>query len=200
MPPKRANLIPAVPPPGEDDARKEWAIKYRSSFKTRWGAQGGFVNKVVPVRWAVSNQDLYQQQPETIWGAALREFINLELQIDNARPSNLLGRNGSWVKEYRRQMEEEGPKASGVRLGEADYKEAMGEWIEALDSIAAVKATAQACADLDRALVINQEQMQTDQLMMRMNEKARRQEQAQANYAAIVEGHEQSQRPDRRYY
>ena len=55
------------------------------------------------------HQDLYQQQPETIWGAALREFINLELQIDNARPSNLLGRNGSWVKEYRRQMEEEGP-------------------------------------------------------------------------------------------
>jgi len=193
MPPKRANLIPAVPPPGEDDARREWAIKYRSSFTTRWGVQGGFVNKVVPVRWAVSNQDLYQQQSETIWGVALREFINLELQIDNARPSNLLGRNGSWVKEYRKQMEEEGPKASGVRLGEADYKEALGEWIDALDSIAALKATAQASADLDRALVRNQEQMQTDQLMMRMNEKARRQEQAQANYTAIVEGHEQSQ-------
>jgi hypothetical protein len=110
---------------------------------------------------------------------ALREFINPELQINNARPSNLLGRNGSWVKEYRRQMEEEGPKASEVRLGEADYKEALGEWIGALDSIAAVKATAQASADLDRALVMNQEQMQTDQLMMRMNEKARRQEQAQ---------------------
>jgi hypothetical protein len=54
MPPKRANLIPAVPPPGEDDARREWPIKYRSSFTTRWGVQGGFVNKVVPVRWAVS--------------------------------------------------------------------------------------------------------------------------------------------------
>jgi hypothetical protein len=97
------------------------------------------------------------------------------------------------VKEYRRQMEEKGPKASGVRLGEADYKEALGEWIDALDSIAAVKATAQASANLESALVINQEQMQTDQLMMRMNEKARRQEQAQADHTAILEGHAQSQ-------
>ena len=45
---KNSNLIPPVPPPGEDDARREWAIKYRSSFTTRWDAQGGFVNKVVP--------------------------------------------------------------------------------------------------------------------------------------------------------
>jgi hypothetical protein len=118
---------------------------------------------------------------------ALRELINLELQTDNVRPSNLLGRNGSSVKEYRRQMEEEGPKASGVRLGEADYKEALGEWIDALDRIATVKTTAQASADPDRALVVNQEQMQTDQLTMRMNEKACRQEQAQANYTTIVE-------------
>jgi len=59
------------------------------------------------------------------------------------------------VKEYRRQMKEEGPKASGVRLGEADYKEALGEWIETLDSIAAVKVTAQASANLESALVIN---------------------------------------------
>ena len=43
-------------------------------------------------------------------------------------------------------MEEEGPKASGVRLGQADYKEALGEWIDALDSVAAVEATAQASA------------------------------------------------------
>jgi len=73
-----------------------------------------------------------------------------------------LGRNGSCVKEYRRQMEEEGPKASGVRLGRADYKEALGEWIDALDSIAAVKVTAQASVDLDRTLVLNQEQMQSE--------------------------------------
>jgi hypothetical protein len=79
------------------------------------------------------------------------------VRIDNARPSNLLSRNGSWVKEYCRQMEDEGLKVSGVRLGEADYKEAHREWINVLDSIAAVKATAQASADLDRALVINQE-------------------------------------------
>jgi len=59
-------------------------------------------------------------------------------------------------------------------LGEADYKEALGEWIDALDSIAAVKATAQASADLNCVLVMNQEQMQTDRLMIRMNEKARR--------------------------
>jgi hypothetical protein len=65
MPSKRVNLISPVPPPGEDDARREWAIKYRSSFTARWGAQGGFVNKAIPVRWVVPNQDLYQQQPET---------------------------------------------------------------------------------------------------------------------------------------
>jgi hypothetical protein len=47
MSPKRVNLIPPGPPPGEDDARREWASRYRS-FITRWGAQGGFVNKVVP--------------------------------------------------------------------------------------------------------------------------------------------------------
>jgi hypothetical protein len=35
----------------------------------------------------------------TIWEVALREFVNLELRIDNAKPSNLLDRNGSWVKE-----------------------------------------------------------------------------------------------------
>jgi hypothetical protein len=61
------------------------------------------------------------------------------------------------VKEYRRQIEEEGPKVLGVRLGEADCKEALREWIDALGSIAAVKATAQASANLDRALVTNQE-------------------------------------------
>jgi hypothetical protein len=35
MPPKGANLIPAVPPAGEDDACREWAIKYRSSLSLR---------------------------------------------------------------------------------------------------------------------------------------------------------------------
>jgi hypothetical protein len=142
MPPKRANLIPPIPPVGQDEARTAWARTHRESFTNRWGRQGGFQNKAVAVRWAVSNQDLYAQEPLTTWGAVLREYINLELRIDNGRPSNLLGPNGSWVKEYRRQMEEEGPKASGVKVGEAEYKEAMGEWIEAIDSIAAVKAAA----------------------------------------------------------
>jgi hypothetical protein len=54
-------------------------------------------------------------------------------------------------------MEEEGLKASGVGVGEAEYKEAMGEWIEAIDSVAAVKAAAQVDVDLKRALVVNQE-------------------------------------------
>jgi hypothetical protein len=31
------------------------------------------------------------------------------------------------VKKYRRQIKEERPKASGVRVGEAEYKEAIGE-------------------------------------------------------------------------
>jgi len=56
MPSKLVNLISPVTPPGEDDAHREWAIKYRSSFTYPLGAQGGFVNKVV---------HLYQQQPET---------------------------------------------------------------------------------------------------------------------------------------
>jgi hypothetical protein len=68
--------------------------------------------------------------------------INLELRIDNGRPSNLLGPNGSWVKEYRRQMEEEGLKTSGVRVGEAEYKKTMSEWIKAIDSVAVIKAAA----------------------------------------------------------
>jgi hypothetical protein len=151
------------------------------------------VNKTVAVRWAVFNQDLYAQEPLTTWGAALRDCINLELRIDNGRPSNLLKPNGSWVKEYRRQMEEEGPKASGVRVGEAEYKEAMSEWIEAIDSVAAVKAAAEVGIDLERALVVNQEQMQADQLMMRMNDKMRRKEEASTSYAVIVQGHENSQ-------
>jgi hypothetical protein len=65
MPSKLVNLLSPVTPPSEDDAHREWAIKYRSSFTYPLGVQGGFVNKVVPVIWAVPNQDLYQQQPET---------------------------------------------------------------------------------------------------------------------------------------
>jgi len=76
-------------------------------------------------------------------------------------------------------MEEEGPKASGVRLGEADYKEAMGEWIVALDSIAAM-----------RALTINQNEMLQDQLTMRMVDKARRAEEAEASFALTLDAHE----------
>jgi len=150
------------------------------------------VNKTVAVRWAVLNQDLYAQEPLTTWGAALRDCINLELRRDNRRLSNLLKLNGSWVKEYRREMEEEGPKASGVRVGEAEYKEAMREWIEAIDSVAAVKAAA-VSIDLERALVVNQEQMQADQLMIRMNNIMRRKEEASTSYAVIVQGHENSQ-------
>lgn len=193
MAPKRANIIPPVPPLGEDEARRAWATQYRQYFTKSWGSQGGFPAKTVAVRWAVSNQDLYAQQPLSHWGAALREFINLELTIDNAKPSNLLGPSGSWVKEYRKQMEEEGPKVSGVRIGEAEYKEAMGEWIEAIDSVAALKLNTQAAVDLERALNVNQEQMQTDQLMMRMNDKARRAEQAEVAYAAVVQAHMDSQ-------
>lgn len=150
------------------------------------------MNKTVAVRWAVLNQDLYAQEPLTTWGAALRDCINLELRRDNRRLSNLLKLNGSWVKEYRREMEEEGPKASGVRVGEAEYKEAMREWIEAIDSVAAVKAAA-VSIDLERALVVNQEQMQADQLMIRMNNIMRRKEEASTSYAVIVQGHENSQ-------
>jgi hypothetical protein len=69
----------------------------------------------------------------------------------------------------------------------------MSEWIEAIDSIAAVKAAAQVDVDLERALVVNQEQMQTDHLMMWMNDKARRKEEAYTAYAAIVQDHEDSQ-------
>jgi hypothetical protein len=134
------------------------------------------VNKAVAVRWAVSNQDLFQQVPLTTWGTALREFINCELRIDNRKPSNLLGPNGNWVKDYRRQMTEEGPKASGIKVGEAEYKEAMSDWIEAIDSVAAIRSADQAEVDLDRALAAEQEQTQTDQLMMRMIDKARREE------------------------
>jgi hypothetical protein len=61
------------------------------------------------------------------------------------------------VKEYRRQMKEEGLKASGVRVGEAEYKEVISKWIEAIDNVAAVKAAAQVDVDLKRALVVNQE-------------------------------------------
>jgi hypothetical protein len=122
MPPKRANIIPPIPPVDQDEARTAWARTYRESFTTRWGPQGGFVNKTVAVRWAVSNQDLYRLEPLTTWGAALREYINLELRIDNGRSSNLLGPNGSWVKEYRRQMEEEGPKASASGLAKQNIK------------------------------------------------------------------------------
>jgi len=147
------------------------------------------VNKTVAVRWAVLNQDLYAQEPLTTWGAALRDCINLELRRDNRRLSNLLKLNGSWVKEYRREMEEEGPKASGVRVGEAEYKEAMSEWIEAIDSVAAVKAAA-VSIDLERALVVNQEQMQADQLMIRMNDIMGRKEEASTSYAVIVQGYE----------
>jgi hypothetical protein len=35
MPPKRANLIPTVPPAGEGDACREWTIKYQSSLPLR---------------------------------------------------------------------------------------------------------------------------------------------------------------------
>ena len=52
-------------------------------------------------------------------------------------------------------MEEEGPKASGPRIGEADYKEAMSEWIEALDSVAAMRAAAQTRVDPGGALVVS---------------------------------------------
>ena len=70
-------------------------------------------------------------------------------------------------------MEEEGPKASGPRIGEADYKEAIGEWIEALESIAAILAAAQ-----------------TRILTMRMGDKARRAEEAEAVFALTLQDHE----------
>ena len=113
MAPKPINLIPPVPPPGEAEARRAWAIKYRQSFTNRWGPDGGFESKAVAGGWAVSNQDLFQQVSPTSWGSALREFINCELRIDNAKPSNLVGPSGSWVKDNRRQMVEE--RAKGVR-------------------------------------------------------------------------------------
>jgi uncharacterized protein YwlG (UPF0340 family) len=84
-------------------------------------------------------------------------------------------------------MVEERPKASGVRVGEAEYKEAMSNWIEAIDSIAAVRLANQAGVNLDRALVTEQEQTQTDQLMMRMSDKARRKEQAQVSDQRKIE-------------
>ena len=130
---------------------------------------------------AFSNSDFF---------AELRTFINIELRIDNARPENLLGLAGTWVKNYRKQIEEEGPKASGPRIGEADYKETMGEWVEALDSIAVIRTAAQTRIGLDRALVINQNEMLQDQLTMHMRDKARRAEEAEAAFALTLQAHE----------
>ena len=90
-------------------------------------------------------------------------------------------------------MTEEGPKAPGVRVGEVEYKEAMSDWFEAIDSITAIRLANQAGLDLDRALAAEQEHMQTDQLMMRMNDKARRDEQTQASYELFVQAHEDAQ-------
>ena len=75
------------------------------------------MNKAVAVRWALSHLDRFQQLILKDFFAELRLFINIELHIDNARPENLLGPAGTWVKSYRKQMEEEGPKASGPRNG-----------------------------------------------------------------------------------
>jgi hypothetical protein len=69
----------------------------------------------------------------------------------------------------------------------------MSEWIEAIDSVAPGKAAAEVGIDLKRALVVDQEQMQADQLMMRMNDKMRCKEEASTSYAVIVQGHENSQ-------
>ena len=88
-------------------------------------------------------------------------------------------------------MTEEDSKASGVRVGKAEYKEAMSDWIEAIDSIAAIRLANQAGLDLDRALAAEQEHMQTGQLMVRMNDKARRE--VQASYKLIVQAHEDAQ-------
>jgi len=69
----------------------------------------------------------------------------------------------------------------------------MGEWIEALDSIAAIRAAAQTRIDLDKALVINQNEILQDQLTMRMGDKARRAEEAEAAFALTLQAHEDQQ-------
>jgi len=84
MSPKRANLIPAVPPLGEDDACREWAIKYRSSFTTRVFKVGS------STRWCLwSGQSrasaIERKRPQT----AMLQEIEAATARSNGRPSIL---------------------------------------------------------------------------------------------------------------
>ena len=92
MPPG-SSVVPALP--GDPEARIAWATRYRERFKRYWGKDGGFVNKAVAVRWALSHLDRFQQLTLKDFFAELRTFINVELRIDNACPENLLGPAGT---------------------------------------------------------------------------------------------------------
>jgi hypothetical protein len=51
------SVVPDLP--DDPEARVNWAMRYKDRFPTTWGRQGGFVKKVVAVRWAISHLDLF---------------------------------------------------------------------------------------------------------------------------------------------
>lgn len=62
------------------------------------------------------------------WEKELRLFININLGLDNKRPSTLLGTNGKWVREHaalrKKEMED-----SGTNPKEGEYAEQMDQWL-----------------------------------------------------------------------
>jgi hypothetical protein len=93
------------PPAGPPEAVLAWCTAWRPRL-SKYGLRD-HKDRLPIVHWAISNQQMYRAQSLSYFGDQARIFMNVNLRLDNATPSKLLGPSWTWVKKHRALWNEE---------------------------------------------------------------------------------------------